>query len=186
MSHNTPWARVKNPAPIPPGASIEALQALPQADLGELIRSHLLPRDQSGKGRELWERLWRHLGTASLCARALDILEDFTQVTEDALSEGRVPQEQEARAEKFLGQLDEAWNRLVPREDSGPLAWAGKAGDFQPSARKVIAQLVGAVAAHRSAIEREGEQPTEADEKLWATLRRVSLDPRDYPEADID
>ena len=176
-----PWSRVKEPAPIPDGASIESLEQLGDAELADLIRGHLMPREQSHQGRELWRRLWRNLATASLRERVTAILGDFMDITEGALDRGDVPQAQEQRASKFLDQVDEAWNRLEPTRDSGPLAWAGRAGDFQPAARKVIAQLVGAVAAHREAMEREGELPTEDDEKLWGVLRAVSLDPRDYP-----
>jgi hypothetical protein len=177
-----PWTRVRQPVPI--GAvTATSLQETTAADFAQLIRSNLMPRDQEPGGRRAWEQLWALLrADDELAGRTYDVLEDFLDVTQDALDAGDL-QTETSRAEKFMGQCQQAWSRLERDEDGGHLAWAGSAGNFQPAAQRVIATLIGAIARHRTTLRRSPDEVSAADQELWAVMARVSLDPDDYPSS---
>lgn len=176
-----PWTRVRTPVPIPGDASQAGLAALGPVEFAELIRSNLIPRSDVPGGRSAWEQLWAMLKTDDdLAERTFDVLEDFLDATEQALDSGELDEVEAGRAPKFRARCDEAWKRLDRLEDAGPLAWAGKAGEFQPSARKVIAVLIGAIARHRWTVLRSRHPVTGVDRRLWDVMRQVNLDPEDY------
>lgn len=175
-----PWTRVRQPVPIPGELSAATLLALEDVDLAELVRSHLMPRDQSEAGRRAWDNLWAIIRRDdTLADRVYDVLDDFLDTTEEALSSGVIDDAGQARARKFLTQCQQAWARVDRGREQGSkhLAWAGRAGNFQPAAQRVIATLVGAIARHRAANDRTG---TPEDVELWETLAKVNLDPDDY------
>jgi hypothetical protein len=177
-----PWSRVRVPVPIPAPLSAEALTVLSRDELAELIRSNFVPRADLPSGRAAWEQLWGTLKSVNdLSDLAYDVLEEFLDATEKAMQSGQLDEVESGRARKFKSRCDEAWMRLDRFDDGdAPLAWAGKAGEFQPSARRVIAILVGSIARHRAAVQREHTAGSDADTQLWASLRRVGLDPLDY------
>lgn len=172
-----PWARVKNPLPIPSG--VRELHDLPLQQLAELVRGNLLPRPDN---RAAWEWLWRSIDADNeLADRVMDVLEYFLDTTEDALGSGRLDAAAQKRAKKFKDHCERGWTRLDRGnglDPDEPLAWAGRAAkDFSPPARKVLQELVSAIAEHRQVIE-QTEPGREPDQQLWAVLQRVSLDPR--------
>ncbi len=176
-----PWARIRTPAPIPAELTADALWNLPDTAFGELVRSQLVPQDQSPAGRRRWDELWEILRADNdLADRTYNVLEEFIDDTETALAGGDLDPAGDKRARKFLWQCERAWQRVDRGRDRDhqALAWAGRAGAFEPKARMVIATLVAAVARHRSAV---GSQATEDDRRLWSVLGEVNLDPRDYP-----
>ncbi|MFE5309812.1 hypothetical protein [Isoptericola sp. NPDC056605] len=178
---DAPWTRVRTPVAVPKDPTPAALLALSDVDLAELLRSHLVPRDQSKAGRDAWDKLWLAVrADDKLADRAYDILEEFLNATQDALERDEVPEAQKKRAAKFIELCQQSWAR-IDRGGSAPqyLDWAGKAGDFQPRARYVVNVLVTAIARHRATV-REGSPGTPADDELWAALREVKLDPDEY------
>ena len=180
-----PWARVRNPVPIPEDCTVEHLSAMTEIDLAELIRSHLRNGDLSAEGKKTWDHFWRVLKSSrGLAKRAFNILEDFLDTTDRASSDPGIEPAQAKRMETFQTLCEHAERRIERIPTDGPLAWAGSAADFQPRARQVIATLVGAIARHRSALEGAEIDPTSDDIELWAVLRRVSLDPNDYPHSE--
>lgn len=186
---DNPWARVRAPAPIPDNCTVIALQQLSDIDFAELIRSHLVPRDAAGEGRQHWDRLWLTLKTDDLAERTYDVLDDFLNTTEDALDSGNLDPAATKRAEKFRHQCEQAWQRMddSTKDATPPLAWAGSAGIFADRrAQMVIATLVGAIARHRRRMTLTPELIRPEDDTLWATLSRVNLDPRDYPATKED
>lgn len=177
-----PWARVKNPVPIPDPCTADSLAALDDMTFAELVRSHLVPRGQSTPDRRAWEGLWSLLRSDQLADRTYDVLEDFLDTTEEAIGGGDLDSKEQARAEKFRMQCQHSWNRIDrDRTRDAPLAWAGSAGQFPPAAQRVIAQLVGAIARHRATVLHREGKPSPADAELWDILRKLDLDPRDYP-----
>lgn len=185
-----PWTRVRQPVPIPaelsqpgqgrPQAGAATLLALEDVELAELIRSHLMPRDQSDAGRRAWDNLWATIRSDdTLADEVYDVLEDFLDTTEEALSSGTLDDAGQSRARKFLTHCQQAWARVDRGREQGSkhLAWAGRAGNFQPAAQRVIATLVGAIARHRATHDGTGSP---ADFELWETLAKVNLDPDDY------
>ncbi|WP_051027375.1 hypothetical protein [Cellulosimicrobium cellulans] len=182
MLIDRPWTRVRNPTPIPASYTAADLRAMPDLEFAELVRSHLVPRDVSRAGRAAWDKLWLTLrNDADLADRTYNILEEFLDATEDVLDRGELEDEQRKRAAKFAEQCRQSWARIDREPPQGALSWAGKAGDFQPAARRVIATLVGAIASHRSTVTGSPDRAPEADDRLWAVLRQVDLDPDDYP-----
>lgn len=169
-----PWQRVRSPVPIP---ELDAdLRSWNEDSFADLLRSNLLPRDVTPEGRRRHDAFWGKLRRdPDLTEWAMDVLEDMGAATDDALNDGSLDAAEAKRAQKFAGQCEDALNRL-DRPQRTHLDWAGNAGNFQPAARRVIATLVEAIDQHRDST----EQPTAADRRLWATLRRVNLDPRDY------
>lgn len=182
MPIDEPWARVKNPAPIPAPLSARDLLALPDADLAQLVRANLMPRTQEPRDRTAWTGLWRLLADHDeLGDRAFDALEEMLDTTLDALEAGTLPEPAHRRAVKFQGQCEDAWRRLEEGPKRRPLAWAGERGDaFNAQSRAVIASLVSAIAKHR-ANRTSTDTFDDVDSSLWRSLRRVGLDPRDYP-----
>lgn len=175
-----PWARVKDPVAIPAAADLETeLRSLDDRVYAELVRSHLVPRDNQPGGRQRWSDLWATIDREpDLAERTFDVLEEFLDGCEAAASDDALSDQQRQRAAKFRRFCDDAWQRLqnVP-EASDPLGWAGRAArGFNPPARRVLATLVEAVARHREAVQDQGDaRPVDAE--LWAVLRRVGLDP---------
>lgn len=180
MLIDTPWARVKDITPLPVTLTSAALMALDDLTFAEVLRDHLMPRQAGGPHREAWGKLWSVLGSDLVLAnRVFDVLEEFLEQTDLALEEGELDDAQRKRANKFQRLCNEAWNRLEAVIDQ-PLGWAGRAAaGFNPPARKVIAQLVDAIATHRHTVTSEGP-PEAVDEALWAVLSTVHLDPDLY------
>ncbi len=172
-----PWRRVKIPAALPEPLSVAALSGLAAEEFAVLLRDHLVPRNPAGVDRERWERLWAVLSRDdALSDRAFDVLEEFLDQVDRALRSDALDAHQRRRAQKFERFCDDAWQRLRVDDDK-PLGWAGRAAaGFNPPARKVLEQLVDAVAQHRSAVTAAGSASA-ADEQLWAVLRHVDLDP---------
>lgn len=177
-----PWARIKNPSPIPADPQADQLWNLADLEFATLVQTHLVPREQTPAGRRKWEELWDALRVDDdLADRTYNVLEEFIDDTEAALDSGALEPAVAKRAEKFLTQCNMAWKRIDRGRERDPqaLAWAGRAGSFEPKARMVIATLVAAVARHRSALE---DDPSEEDRQLWQVLAQINLDPRDYPD----
>lgn len=176
-----PWARNRNPTSLSDDLTAGALRNLGDLDFAQLIRSQLVPREQSPASRRPWDQLWDVLRTDDdLADRTYNVLEDFIDDTEADLDDSGLDEPGRKRAEKFLKQCERAWQRVDRgRDRTQPLAWAGRSGAFEPKARMVIATLVAAVARHRTAV---GRNAGDADRQLWAALAEVNLDPRDYPD----
>lgn len=169
-----PWARVKTAAELPQPLTGETLAVLPDEDFATLLRDHLLPRDTSVVGRAQWDRLWVLLaGDDALAERAYDVLEAFMDAIERARADGSQDERDLARMEKYGRTCAAAWNRLESLDR--PLGWAGRrARAFNQQARRVIDELVQAIAEHRREV---GPDGTAVDEQLWDTLQAVGLDP---------
>ena len=166
-----PWARVKVAAAIPSPLTADVLAAMDDETFARMVRDNLLPRDD----RAAWGRLWAVLsGSGRLADRAGEVLDRLLDVSEDALQAGALDEREQVRARKFVRVCEEAADRITVDEDD-PLAWAGSSVvAFNPPARKVIAQLVDAIAAHRRLV---GDQSSAADRRLWRVLRQTGLDP---------
>lgn len=176
-----PWARVRTPVPIKAAVTAQEMSQLRQEELAQLVRSNFVPRAEVPGGRAAWEQLWLALGSdEALTSRVFDALEDFLDEVEQALDAGELDDAEAARARKFKTRCEEAWQRLNRVDDDTALAWAGKAGEFQPAARRVIAILIGAIARHRSAVVRSQKPVSTADRQLWDAMGQVNLDPADY------
>jgi hypothetical protein len=176
-----PWARVTSPTEIPDPVADETLAALDDAGFAALLRDQLVPRQPHGPERDRWERLWTVLvETDALAERAFDVLEEFLDTIERAKA-GGVEDRERKRVEKYERFVNAAWNRLETVER--PLGWAGRgAMVFNAPARKVIDELVLAIAAHRRGV--QSTRPTgDVDEELWRVLRRVRLDPDRPPRS---
>mgnify|MGYP005815093297 CR=1 FL=1 len=177
-----PWARVRDPALIPDPVTVTGLLSMGDEAFGELIRSHLTPREDQPGGRTRWTVLWAVLGRDDeLADRAFDVLEEFIDRTQAAVRAGDLTDAENRRARMFVSRCQDAWSRLEGADSDEPLAWAGKAAaGFNPPGRKVIARLVSAIASHRAAVRRAGGPVSPADERLWHALRAVNLDPEQY------
>lgn len=176
-----PWTRVRTPVPLPVEPTAQQLAALDDVAFAELLRSNLVPVDQSGKTRAAWERMWNVLrANDDLTDRTYNVLEEFRDLTEDALDDSKLDDAGRKRAAKFLRNCEAGWQRIDREPPDTPLAWAGKAGNFPPHAARVIALLVSGIARHRHVVKNSPTGPSAADEELWQALRRVSLDPDDY------
>lgn len=177
-----PWTRVRNPVPIPEKLNAEILAALSDTDFAGLVRSNLNPADPSKAARNAWNRLWETLrADDDLADRTYDILEDFQDLTEDALAGDELDEPGRKRAEKFLRACQLSWQRIDREPPAGPLGWAGAAGKFPAPADRVIATMISAIARHRSAVATSPAGASTDDEELWAVLRKINLDPNDYP-----
>lgn len=178
---DSPWVRIKNPLPIPDPCRGEDLAALDDVRFAELLRSQLVPRDQSPAGRKSWDQFWSLLREdPQLADRTYDVLDEFLDTTEDAINGGQLPPSERERAEKFRLQCQQSWNRIDRGRERTALAWAGAAGQFSPGARRVIATLIGAIARHRATVLHREGKPSPADAELWDTMRALDLDPRDH------
>lgn len=176
-----PWARVKDPTPIPDPLTPAVLLQMSEAELAELLRGNLGPRSEHPDDRTRWARLWSLLADDDeLADRSMDALEQMLDTTAAALAEQDLPYAAARRARSFQTRCEDSWRRLEVKETDA-LAWAGeRAESFNSEARKVIATLVGAIAQHRST-RTEHHDVDGVDKALWRSLRRVGLDPRDHP-----
>ena len=176
----SPWARVKNPTPIPDPLDPDQIRALPKQQLQVLLRDNLLSRDGDVDGRARWTALWATLADdPELTEMAFDALENLMDVTEDAIEDDVLDEAAGKRARKFLRVLEEAWARLQVDEQR-PLGWAGRrATTWDPPSRRVLEQLVLAIAGHRHQLTGHGDAH-QIDEHLWAVLAAVDLDPAGY------
>jgi hypothetical protein len=176
----TPWARVKNPTPIPDPLQLDELRELPKRQLQLLLRDNLLSRDAEVDGRARWVALWAALADdPELTEMAFDALEDLLDTTENAIKDDLLDEAAGKRARKFLRVLEEAWARLTVDEQR-PLGWAGRrATTWDPPSRRVIEQLVLAIAGHRHQLTGHGDAH-QVDEHLWKVLADVDLDPAGY------
>jgi len=176
----TPWARVKNPTPIPDPLEVDRIRELPKQQLQLLLRDNLLSRDAEVDGRARWTALWTALADdPELTEMAFDALEDIMDITEDAIENDVLDEAAGKRARKFLRVLEEAWARLQVDEQR-PLGWAGRrATTWDPPSRRVIEKLVLAIAGHRHQLTGHGDAH-QVDEHLWAVLADVDLDPAGY------
>jgi hypothetical protein len=178
---DTPWARPEVIEAIPEPVTSQVLAEMDEMRFARLIRDHLVPRQPAGPERHSWDTLWDLLREDDeLADRTVDVLDDFLAAIDTALAaEGsqQLDERQTKRASKFARFCEDAWHRL--EEDSGPLAWAGKAGrGFTPGARRVIATLVDAIDTHRTIITAAGPGEARApDRELWDVLPQVGLDP---------
>lgn len=177
-----PWARLKSPPAIPGEATLaQDLAEMSDAELVHLVRAHLLPRENEVGGRQRWAALWEAIaGDDGLSDRTFDALEGLLDTTEEALAGGQLDDAAAARAQKFRRACSDAWKRVQNvGDDRAPLAWAGRAAaGFNPVARRVIAELVGAVDQHRQSVLTADREPAEHDRRLWAVLTEVGLDPQ--------
>lgn len=176
----TPWARVKNPTPIPNPLELDRIRGLPKQQLQLLLRDNLLSRDADVDGRARWTALWTALADdPELTEMAFDALEDLMDITEGAIEDDVLDEAAAKRARKFLRVLEEAWARLQVDEQR-PLGWAGRrATTWDPPSRRVIEKLVLAIAGHRHQLTGHGDAH-QVDEHLWAVLADVDLDPAGY------
>lgn len=172
-----PWARVNDPVAIPLPTTVATLTSLDDVGFAQLLRDHLVPREPAGTARTRWETLWQVLTSDdALADRAFDVLEEFLDDVDDALSAVELDERSRKRMTKFRRFCDDAWKRLKLHHDR-PLGWAGRAGaGFNPVGRKVISQLVDAIAQHRHALQDHRAVRPE-DEVLWGALALVGLDP---------
>lgn len=181
MPISEPWARVKNPPPIPDPLTASMVLSFSSEQLARLLQGNLTPRSESPEDRTRWAGLWRLLADDDeLADRAFDVLEQMLDTTSDALDDADLPEAARRRAVSFRGRCEDAWRRLeVDDSNTVALAWAGeRAMKFNSEARKVIATLVGAIAKHRAA-RTETDTFDKVDSTLWRSLRQVGLDPRD-------
>lgn len=161
-----PWARVKNPTPIPAGVDAVMLEELDDIAFAELLRDNLLPRTPAERGA--WERLWDVLyADDDLAERAFDTLEVFLDQINALKADPAADEISLKRAKKFEQHVESAWARLQSSEKL-------------PTAVKVR-RLVFAITKHRALTRQHGET-TERDEELWRALERLGLDPDDTQE----
>lgn len=169
-----PWARVKNPCPIPAPVDEVVYRVLDDDSLAQVIRDHILPRSEDAPYREAWAQLWALLeADDDLADRALDVLEDFIDGTEADIDGGELSSQQLRRARMYLKRFSDRWERL-DNANPVPLQWAGKAAEGLPMpARRVVEKLVNAIDAHRAGT----TNPTTVDKTLWGILAKTGLDP---------
>ncbi|GAB4590000.1 hypothetical protein [Nocardia sp. IFM 10818] len=172
-----PWKRVKNPSPLPVFAGAADLRALDDNSLAEALRDHMLPASEDNAYKRRWQEFWRLLGfDVELADRSGAILRDFLDQADAALESGDLDDAQTKRANRFQERCRNSLDR-IGRAEEDPLGWLGaRAAMFNVRARAVIAALVDAIDEHRE----ETTDPTPADEKLWAQLGELKLDPNDY------
>jgi len=171
-----PWVRVKTPTKVPNPVDDVVLNDLGKTEFAALLRDQLVPRQPQGPERDRWEQLWALLvENDALADRAYDVLEEFLEAIEHAKNNSDLEGRERGRVEKYERFVHAAWNRLEVVDR--PLGWAGRgAMAFNSPARKVIDQLVTAIADHRRTV-RSSRRADNADEQLWAVLGQVRLDP---------
>ena len=166
----TPWARVKDPWPLPEPVNPVAMQRyladIDDNTLGRLIRDHLLPpADQSLRPR--WRALWNALTLdPDLRRRADRILDEFLDQAESTLDRDEPDPAATKRIEAFYTRCADALDRIDHgSDDTRPMAWAGAAAaQHNPRSQQVIDELVTAIARHH------GDHDNAA---LWGTLDAV-------------
>lgn len=155
-----PWARVKKPTVIPGAVDRDLVAVMPDRELAELLRDHLVPSGSAGAARHTWDLFWELLrDDDELADRAFDILEEFLDQTEDALEEALDADDdsQLKRMQKFQLNTENAWQRLQ------------KTPTAAPRTARSERRLIAAIARHRTAVLADGG-PTNADLKLWEVL----------------
>lgn len=159
-----PWARVKDPHPIPSSPDPGELLGLDDVSFAELIRDQLLPR--APQERAAWQGLWDALFDSDhLADRTFDVLEGFLeQVTQARDSVPNIDEHELKRMRKFERNVEGAWARLQNVE--------------RLPAPVVVRRLVFAITKHR-ALTRQHGTAVPSDEELWRTLSRLGLDPED-------
>lgn len=168
----TPWARVKDPRPLPgeqsPTALARQLRNVDDEILGRLIRDHSMPLSDDVAYRRQWNAFWSALGfDPNLRERADAILDGFLDLAEEALDAGDTNAAETKRLNAFFLRCEQALDRILKREDS-PLAWAGvAAARYNPPARDVIDQLAVAIAQHQRDLDNSA---------LWTTFDAVLRD----------
>jgi hypothetical protein len=172
-----PWARIRDPRPIPDGLTVELLQAMKDEAFADLIRTHLIPRENLPRGRQRWEVLWELLrGDDDLAERAMDTVEGFLDAAEGALDAPEVDESTTRRAQKFCVHCTAALHRLeLDGEEVLSSVREEVRARFNRTAGRILAQLVDAIDEHRDITLESGRAPTPADEQLWATLTQVRV-----------
>lgn len=177
------WQRVAEVTPLPGDLQRSAVAAMDGQEFTQMVRTHLVPRENQVAGRHRWQHLWALLaGDDQLRARTAATLEAMLQATSAALDADDFALGQRQRASKFARTCHQSLQRLqVAPGPTTPLAWAGEgAAAFNAPSRIVIARMVSAIATHRTAVASGGD-PDAADNQLWAVLRATGLDPADHP-----
>ncbi|WP_377454661.1 hypothetical protein [Rhodococcoides fascians] len=171
MTEDEPWRRSKTPAPLPPNpADARTLGKIADPELAAILRDNLLPRSNAAGETASWRSFWNTLTfDPTLNTRANDIIDVYVEQSASALDAGNLDDAQYKRAAKFHDLCIHALDRLDKVVDD-PLAWAGsRAAGFNPRSRQIINTLVQAIAEHRE----DGD-----DDRLWAVLAELKLDPR--------
>lgn len=149
-----PWSRITDRTPMPTPLTEEAIQRLDQGTFRQLVRDHLMPYDDSDPARGRWQTLWRHLRSATLQERTLNVLEDYLDQVNAYLQEDPG----DRRALQFQKRCEGFWNRLTtPQAVTLPVRYGA---------------LVAAVRAHRAEVLASGGVPRQADITLWRRMRR--------------
>lgn len=181
----TPWARVKHRITLPDPLTVKTIAGLDPGPFGQLVRDHLLPSATSGPEHDAWSKLWALLRRDDdLADRTFDVLEQMLDVTNEAIAAGSLDEQASARARKFVLALQRAWSRIEITRDE-PLAWAGRdAAAFNGAAKRVLDQLVTAIAEHRRSTI-AATAPADRDRRLWDVLQSVRLEPEPRVAADL-
>ena len=111
-----PWARVKNPTPLPDKPQARALSRLDQESFAALIRDALPAptTDDPRDGQRRWRALWTLIaGNQPLRQRTLTVLEEWQQQATAALERHRVGPEDRSAGPQVRGQGGRA--TAVPR-----------------------------------------------------------------------
>lgn len=147
-----PWSRVDDPAPIPSPLTGDTLAGLDDDGFRQVIRDHLIPRDDSTAARARWQGLWSALGSPQLRHRTFDVLDEFLDQVDAHLA----AEPGDRRAKQFQHRCSIAWSRLTkPASD-----------------RARYSDLAAAVRRHRAEILDGRGDPRPADLALWQHLRR--------------
>lgn len=151
------WQREKSPTPIPDPCTATVLRLVDDTELGAILRSNLLPREDRNAHRELWYQL---AFNADLAERGFDQLESLLDATETQVKE----HPDDRRAVRFAGQLRDAWNRLLRMQDISKDSTGNR-----PGAETATGRVVLAIAEHELAT----ETPTAVDQALWRAPREA-------------
>lgn len=147
-----PWSRVDQPTAIPSPLNADTIAALDADAYRNLIRDHLIPRDDSAASRSRWQSLWGLLAADELRRRTFDVLENLMDQADAHLRSSP----DDRRAQQFRHRCNATWERLTrPGSD-----------------RSKFGELSAAVREHRAAVLASGEEPRAADTVLWGHLRR--------------
>lgn len=182
-----PWARVKDPTPIPTELDPDVLFDLGRDEFAELIRDNLLSRNKEGRAQ--WAQLWNLLANdPELKNRTLDTLDDFDDAMEDLRADPDAAESDLKRSIQFAVRVDGAANRLgIRAADAEPLAWLGsmRAKRYPLVARKKLDQVVKAIVKHRTAYQDKASGPVErgiADRELWSLPENIgNIRAKRYP-----
>ena len=167
-----PWARVKNPTPLPDRPQARALSRLDQESFAALIRDTLLPpaTDDPREGQRRWRALWTLIaGHEPLRQRTVGVLEEWQQQATVALEQDELDPKTDRRVRKFVGKVDAQLRFL----DARP-AWRMRLNAVEDAA---LRQLVKGIASHRTILLRRGDTPGDHTVRMWGALEAVGLDP---------